>query len=94
MGGATALLRAAPGLANAPDSIMGDSPLHAAVRSKSLPLVQLLVRAGADMGALDALGRTAAQADAADGAEGMAKWLEGAADAVGSAAGAAAYREF
>jgi hypothetical protein len=89
VGGATALLRAAPGLANAPDSIMGDSPLHAAVRSKSL-----LVRAGADMGALDALGRTAAQAAAADGAAGMAKWLEGAADALGGAAGAAAYREF
>ncbi len=79
MGGATAVLRSEPGLVNAPDSIMGDSPLHAAVRSKSLPLVQLLVRAGADMGALDALGRTAAQAAAADGAAGMAQWLESAA---------------
>jgi hypothetical protein len=84
--GAAALLKRAPSLANAADATMGDSPLHAAVRAKSLPLVQMLVRAGADMGAVDAAGRTAAQAAAADGAAGMAAWLEGAAEGVAVAA--------
>ena len=73
-GGVAELLRRAPGLANAARD--GLTPLHAAVRAKSLPLVQLLVRGGADARAVDREGRTAAQAAAADGAAGMAAWLE------------------
>jgi hypothetical protein len=76
-GGAAALLARAPGLANAARG--GVPPLHAAVRVKSLPLAQLLVRAGADARAVDDAGRTAAAAAAADGAAGLAAWLEGAA---------------
>ena len=76
-GGAAALLACAPGLANAERH--GVLPLHAAVRAKSLPLAQLLVRAGADARAVDGAGRTAAVAAAADGAAGLAAWLDGAA---------------
>jgi ankyrin repeat protein len=74
-GGAAALLQRAPGLANARSLKDGETPLHAAVRAKSLPLVQLLVGAGADARAVDREGRTPAEAAAADGAAGMAAWL-------------------
>ena len=72
--GAAALLQRAPGLANAPKD--GWAPLHVAVRVNSLPLVQLLVRSGADVRKTDALGRTAVEAAAAAGALGMAAWLD------------------
>ena len=78
-GGVAELLRRAPGLASAEKD--GLPPLHAAVRAKSLPLAQLLVRAGADARAVDGKGRTAAAVAAADGAAGLAAWLEGAAAA-------------
>ena len=71
--GVAALLARAPGLANAAKN--GITPLHAAVRAKSLPLAQLLVRAGADARAVDGAGRTAAAAAEADGAAGLAAWL-------------------
>lgn len=84
--GVAGLLARAPGLANAARD--GLTPLHAAVRAKSLPLAQLLVRAGADIGALDRECRTAAAAAAAVGASGMAAWLEGAAAAAARGDGA------
>ena len=74
--GAAELLARAPGLAVATRD--GLTPLHAAVRAKSLPLAQLLLRAGADARALDRQGRTAAEAAAAAGAAGMAAWLRAA----------------
>ncbi len=74
--GAAALLARAPGLANSAKD--GQPPLHAAVRVKSLPLVQLLAHRGADLRAMDAAGRTAAEAAAADGVVSMAAWLESA----------------
>ncbi len=77
--GVAALLARAPGLVNAVKD--GQPPLHAAVRAKSLPLVQLLAQWGADLRAIDTSGRTAAEAAAADGAVGMAAWLENAAAA-------------
>jgi hypothetical protein len=77
--GAAAQLARAPGLANAASLKTGELPLFVAVRVKSLPLVQLLVVAGADVAALDKAGRTAAGVARADGATGMAAWLEGAA---------------
>ncbi len=77
--GVAALLARAPGLVNAAKD--GQPPLHAAVRAKSLPLVQLLVRGGADVCAADTMGRTAAEVAVADGAVGMAAWLQGAAAA-------------
>jgi hypothetical protein len=76
-GGAAALLARAPGLANVARG--GTLPLHAAVRAKSLPLAQLLVRAGADARAVDGAGNTAAAVAAAHGAASLAAWLEGAA---------------
>jgi ankyrin repeat protein len=75
MGGVAALLQRAPGFANEANPRTGEAPLHAAVRAKSLPLVQLLVGAGADARAVDREGRTPAEAAAADGAAGMAAWL-------------------
>lgn len=72
-GGVAELLRRAPGLANVARD--GLTPLHAAVRAKSLPLVQLLVQGGANVRAVDREGRTAAQVAAGDGAAGMAAWL-------------------
>jgi hypothetical protein len=72
---AAALLARAPGLALARKD--GTTPLHAAVGAKSLLLVQLLVRAGADAHAVDGSGRTPAEVAAHDGAAGMAAWLEG-----------------
>ena len=71
--GAAALLARAPGLANAEKD--GTTPLHAAVRAKSLPLVQALVRAGADPRAANAAGLTPAQAAENDGAATMAAYL-------------------
>jgi hypothetical protein len=85
-GGAAALLARAPGLANVARG--GTLPLHAAVRAKSLPLAQLLVRAGADVRAVDGAGKTAAVAAAADGAASLAAWLEGAAARSDSVCGA------
>ena len=76
MGGVAALLQRAPGFANEANPRTGEAPLHAAVRAKSLPMVQLLVRGGASVVAVDKEGRTAAQAAAVDGAAGMAAWLE------------------
>ncbi len=78
--GAAQLLARAPGLAVATRD--GLTPLHAAVRAKSLPLAQLLLRAGADARAVDRQGRTAAEAAAAAGAADMAAWLHGAAEDV------------
>ena len=83
--GATAQLKKAPALANAAHPRTGEAPLHAAVRVKSLPLVQLLVQRGADVAAVDKAGRTAEAAAAADGAAGMAAWLRGAAQAAPAA---------
>jgi hypothetical protein len=71
--GVEALLRRAPGLVDSAKD--GWTPLHVAVRVKSLPLLQLLVRGGADTRVVDASGRTAAALAAADGASGMATWL-------------------
>jgi hypothetical protein len=75
--GVAVLLERMPALANA--SKDGEAPLHAAVRANSLPLVQLLVEAGADLHKEDAAGRTAEEAAAADGRRGVAVWLESAA---------------
>jgi len=72
---ATALLQRAPGLAGALNAKNGDTALHAAVRVKSMPLVQLLVKSGADVAAVDRAGRTAEALAAADGAAGMAALL-------------------
>ena len=72
--GAAALLARAPGLVNAAKD--GQPPLHAAVRAKSLPLVQLLAHRGADLRAVDASGRTAVEAATAAGAVGIAAWLD------------------
>jgi hypothetical protein len=74
--GATELLMRAPGLAHsARDGLL---PLHAAVRAKSVPLAQLLLRAGADPAAVDSSGRTAAELAAMAGAAGMVALLESA----------------
>ena len=75
--GAAALLRRAPGLANAAKG--GLPPLHVAVRVKSMPLAQLLLASGADARAADASGRTAGAVAAAAGAAGLAALLESAA---------------
>ncbi len=73
--GATALLARAPAVAASLNAKTGDTALHAAVRVKDFPLVQLLARGGADLSAVDRAGRTAEAAAAADGAAGMAAWL-------------------
>ena len=74
--GVAELLRRAPGLATVVRD--GLSPLHVAVRVKSLPLVQLLLNGGADVRAENRDGRTPAEAAAAAGAAGMAALLESA----------------
>ncbi len=71
---AAALLARAPSLANALKDGR-EPPLHSAVRVKSFPLVQLLVRAGADATAVNAAGETAADIAASDGAATMAAYL-------------------
>ena len=83
--GTAELLQRAPGLVG--EARNGLTPLHAAVRANSLPLVQLLVQSGADVSAVDRDGRTAAEAAAADGAAGMAAWLQAAASQSGGAPG-------
>jgi hypothetical protein len=84
--GAAAQLKKQPALANAAHPRTGETPLHAAVRAMSLPLVQLLVLGGADVAAVDKAGRTAEAAAAADGKAGMAAWLRGAAQAASTTA--------
>ena len=71
------MLQRLPGLANAANFKTGEAPLAAAVRARSLPLVQQLVRAGAEVNARDARGRTAREAAASGGAAEMEEWLCG-----------------
>jgi ankyrin repeat protein len=70
-----AALKRVPMLAALPHGRTGEVPLFAAVAAKNLPLVKLLVEAGADAGARDARGRTPADVAEGDGAASMARWL-------------------